>query len=306
MDTQQALLRAILLNPADDVARLVYADWLDEGAATVPCPKCKGRGDDGGDAYDRGMVGICPACSGTGTVACERAARAEFIRLQCELARSESLPGITQTQLALAARTAELLTEHGREWAHVVCPTCKGTGKCDGFFVGQYPCSECSPNDAQASLAALMWDQLEPDGTGDAMQRHGVQSEFRRGFVDSVKVPRPEWVFEQRYQGHAAGRPVQPDDTLNPTEWSVTEWAKAIAQAHPVTRWVFPFQVEHVGAGAVFVPTTANLPDPLVDELVADPRAVGRTTLFMKESNLLDALALAAGRVVRRAAGFAG
>ena len=30
MDTQQALLRAILLNPADDVARLVYADWLQE------------------------------------------------------------------------------------------------------------------------------------------------------------------------------------------------------------------------------------------------------------------------------------
>lgn len=30
MDTEAALLRAILLNPADDVARLVYADWLDE------------------------------------------------------------------------------------------------------------------------------------------------------------------------------------------------------------------------------------------------------------------------------------
>lgn len=30
MDTQQALLRAILLNPDDDTARLVYADWLQE------------------------------------------------------------------------------------------------------------------------------------------------------------------------------------------------------------------------------------------------------------------------------------
>jgi uncharacterized protein (TIGR02996 family) len=30
MDDGAALLRAILLNPADDVSRLVYADWLDE------------------------------------------------------------------------------------------------------------------------------------------------------------------------------------------------------------------------------------------------------------------------------------
>lgn len=30
MDTQQALLRAILLSPDDDTARLVYADWLEE------------------------------------------------------------------------------------------------------------------------------------------------------------------------------------------------------------------------------------------------------------------------------------
>lgn len=47
-ETQSQLLRAILLDPADDTARLVYADWLEENG---------------------------------------EAARAEFIRVQCQLAK---------------------------------------------------------------------------------------------------------------------------------------------------------------------------------------------------------------------------
>jgi uncharacterized protein (TIGR02996 family) len=51
VDTEKALLAAIWAAPHDDLPRLVYADWLDES----------------GD----------PA----------KAARAEFIRVQCELAK---------------------------------------------------------------------------------------------------------------------------------------------------------------------------------------------------------------------------
>src|SRR5215203_4619487 len=77
MTDAPAFFRAIEANPDDDTPRLVYADWLDEHAAT--------------DA-DR--------------------ARAEFIRVQCELAR-DPLP---DRQTELAARERELLTAHGRAW----------------------------------------------------------------------------------------------------------------------------------------------------------------------------------------------
>src|SRR5581483_7143335 len=69
-----AFLRAIADHPDDDLPRLVYADWLDE------------HGDP---------------------------ARAEFIRVQCALAR---LPAGDTRAAALARREAELLTDHQADW----------------------------------------------------------------------------------------------------------------------------------------------------------------------------------------------
>jgi uncharacterized protein (TIGR02996 family) len=56
--TQRALLKAVAANPHDDTPRLVYADWLDEQAADLPRRQREST-----------------------------AARAEIIRVQCELAR---------------------------------------------------------------------------------------------------------------------------------------------------------------------------------------------------------------------------
>jgi uncharacterized protein (TIGR02996 family) len=74
MPDDDAFLRAIGAAPADDAPRLVYADWLDEHGQPE---------------------------------------RAEFIRVQCELAR----PGgerMRRTELRLRER--ELLAEHGEDW----------------------------------------------------------------------------------------------------------------------------------------------------------------------------------------------
>jgi uncharacterized protein (TIGR02996 family) len=72
-----ALLRAIEADPEDDTPRLVYADWLDEQGGEV------------------------------------RAARAEYIRVQCELARS----GLAEDRRKqLQKREAELLERFGRDW----------------------------------------------------------------------------------------------------------------------------------------------------------------------------------------------
>jgi uncharacterized protein (TIGR02996 family) len=75
MNQDDGFLRAILENPDDDAVRLIYADWLDE------------RGD--GD-------------------------RAEFIRLQCELARRH-IEGPCLERLR--ARERQLLERHEVEWS---------------------------------------------------------------------------------------------------------------------------------------------------------------------------------------------
>jgi uncharacterized protein (TIGR02996 family) len=75
MSDRVAFLRAIAEHPDDDLPRLVYADWLDE------------HGDP---------------------------ARAEFIRVQCELTRLVPDDG---RRSELHVRERELLKAHGHGWS---------------------------------------------------------------------------------------------------------------------------------------------------------------------------------------------
>jgi uncharacterized protein (TIGR02996 family) len=78
MSEREALLRAVLADPEDDAPRLVYADWLEE------------HGDPD---------------------------RAEFIRVQCELARMRwGSPEYAARGTALHARDRELEGAHKKEW----------------------------------------------------------------------------------------------------------------------------------------------------------------------------------------------
>jgi uncharacterized protein (TIGR02996 family) len=96
MSTEQALLAAIWEHPHDDTSRLVYADWLDE------------TGD--------------PA----------KAARAEFIRVQCEL---ERMPGDDPRYDALEAREEELSDRWESRWWAAMPPGCKRGHFARGFPV---------------------------------------------------------------------------------------------------------------------------------------------------------------------------
>jgi uncharacterized protein (TIGR02996 family) len=71
---EEAFLKAIREQPADDAVRLIYADWLDENGQLE---------------------------------------RAEFIRLQCRLAKAE--PWAAE-RAELEEREEGLLFEHGEEW----------------------------------------------------------------------------------------------------------------------------------------------------------------------------------------------
>jgi len=79
--------------------RLVFADWLDENEASVTCDRCNGEGGRtdpiGGYREFSGSYPTwetCHACNGSGFVSNGYAARGEFIRIQCELARWEAKP----------------------------------------------------------------------------------------------------------------------------------------------------------------------------------------------------------------------
>lgn len=77
MNHEQAFLQAIRETPHDDAPRLIYADWLEEQGGAV------------------------------------RAARADFIRIQCRL---DELPDDDPVRDRLEDEAADLLAEHEAEW----------------------------------------------------------------------------------------------------------------------------------------------------------------------------------------------
>lgn len=255
--TAAALLRAILLCPADDAARLVLADWLDEHGEHE---------------------------------------RAEFIRVQCELARkrdSEPPPAPTR-ELAefvrdlvrLENRERELLTDARRgEWSGIPCPVCDGT--------------------TVAEHTADGWSSLEQcdhcTGTDFA------PVEFRRGFPERVRC--------------------RMGDVLrwsNSEAWTLTPWARGVLAAHPVTRWeIVDREPAGLGTGiaewyserADLPNETYRLPTVVFEQLKNANRTfasayaqggvpVSWCAVYDTEALARDALALAVGRVARRLAGL--
>jgi uncharacterized protein (TIGR02996 family) len=96
MSEREAFIEAIAAHPDEDTPRLAFADWLQE------------NGDDSGPA---GRAGSSP---GAGPGSAE--ARAEFIRIQCELARPVAPGGDPGRWPKLYDRCAALFTTHWRNW----------------------------------------------------------------------------------------------------------------------------------------------------------------------------------------------
>src|SRR5688572_305229 len=86
MTDLENLYRAVLANPADDLARLVYADKLEEEDVSVKCPFCDGQGS---WPHVAGHRRACHECHGSGRLPGENGTRARFIRVQIERARLE-------------------------------------------------------------------------------------------------------------------------------------------------------------------------------------------------------------------------
>jgi uncharacterized protein (TIGR02996 family) len=162
-EDERALLNTVIAYPADDVPRLVYADYLEETATRSMCEACDGTGviESG-----QGRQKVCAACT-LGYVSDGRAERAEFIRVGCELA-SMGFPGplsmaVARTAAAskhtdmdplvpsqvLSFRLAELFVQWSESWGDSPGYTLWSRGfvdevRCDERWWYGMPCGRCS------------------------------------------------------------------------------------------------------------------------------------------------------------------
>jgi uncharacterized protein (TIGR02996 family) len=127
MATEQDFLAALEAAPDDDVTRLVYADWLE----------------------DQGQ-----------------SARAEFIRVQCELAK---LPEGHPRQRKLVLRERRLLAQHRMEWVR--------------------PVADLAPKRTLIAMSGYARDRKMPTNVGieGYLNQWGVL--FRGGVIDELIVP---------------------------------------------------------------------------------------------------------------------
>lgn len=269
-----ALLAAVCQFPDDDTPRLVLADWLDEH---------------------------------------EQHERAEFIRVQVELARLQQNEEATEKGdreaymrlRRLIGRQAALLSDPDRHvgWVGVRCPACKGAG---AMVQMAYPESVDDPPQHEVSIVCGLCN-----GT------RLVASRFARGFVDRVTCRMGD-VLRPCECGECGG-----------LETILTDWARGVLAAHPVTRWEIVDREPWTSHASAYwgwwsenpphPPDASTLPHVVMAALAGDSRRIdssislrytpdthppGGTVLFATEAEARDALALAVGRVARRLAGL--
>lgn len=300
-NTGSQLLAEIAANPDEDTPRLMYADWLDEHAGTVPCRKCNGTKiykwedeTDWGTPIPR--KDPCWHCQQTGEAPDDSRDRAEFIRVQHRLTRPfrTCSPVCSQEcghakdcklelKFALIQRERQLLDAHP-EWSRCRCPR-----MADRQWGPSDP-RGCSPTCPTCG------------GTGDLFVSPGVSGAskprtvtFARGFPDSVTCTLAE----------AFG-----------TDGTPTSWAVAVVRQTPVTRFVVtdrrPEQDRGdqrpvwFNRGQVSNQTVmeSTIPEFVYEEMrgydnVPCPPHIGKW--YPTAESAVTALAIAAGRVVRRA-----
>lgn len=100
-DNEKALRRAVIANPDDDTARLVFADCIQENAEMIRCKRCYGTGKRDPAEHYTTVVRYkpkpgsrCRACGGSGVLPDGREQYAEFIRSQVDAAKGVKLESL--------------------------------------------------------------------------------------------------------------------------------------------------------------------------------------------------------------------
>ena len=211
-----AHLAGIIAHPEDDLRRLVLADWLEERDGEVECRRCRGTGKrikpGQYGATDRFVYERCCDCHGTGRVPNGFSERAEFIRVQIELANSPLRPDSGRehlTRVAALRRRERELWDYGpvRQWFGVV-------GQDVNLGIDTYGLQASS----RPSFVV------------------------RRGFVDEVRCTLATFVGGvcERCEGHPGRIPVNQYSTKQCPDCKGTGQVqgvgRAVCAAHPVER----------------------------------------------------------------------
>lgn len=241
------LLAAICAEPGDDTVRLVAADELEAIGGTVECPV----GCDNGKHRHKTVLGNgtvlqtttkvdCRTCAGSGRVPDANAARAEFIRVQIELARllSDRTPRACMQDarcntgeclccrpLVFQARSDALLLAHEATWRRGErCGRCEG--KPEEFAGGTWwHCPDCHGVGWTGPLAGSLWaGSVEYKAIREDLRAQTPCHEYERGWVVQASCPLAD-VFG-------------PDD--KPTAWAVR-----LVRSEPVQRIVLSDREPH-------------------------------------------------------------
>lgn len=194
MTDLDAILAAILADPHDDTPRLVYAEICDDLAGVVACPRCGGSSKHDLNPYDLAArygtyrAGLmldaarCAVCAGSGSVSNGLAERAEFVRVQVELARMPRL------------LPANVLC-HQVEWEHFA-------GRLSGS-VGKVRFEPPAPG-ASSGVGVLHYGRRNPDREPlEKRERELFDAHAREWFGDSALwLPTDE---PQRASSHVPG-----------------------------------------------------------------------------------------------------
>ncbi len=194
MDEQAAFLRSICENPADDAPRLIFADWLEERVGDVECSGCVGWSRVKHEPHPK-----CTICSGTGCISNGFAERAEFIRVQVELARLSNPMSLVapskeynQKWIDLNHRERELLHSHKTEFMGSLSDI-KQTGQVDVEIIRGFPATlVCNTTDFLANTEKLFTMPLEKVTFSDTtIHASGGNATYYVGGLD--KYPRDWW-----------------------------------------------------------------------------------------------------------------
>jgi uncharacterized protein (TIGR02996 family) len=180
MTDHEDFMVAIIANPDDDLPRLVYADWLDRQNGLDSCTWCRG-GFIPGPSCDSETPQKCEYCGGTGSVTNGTHERAEFIRVQCELATGGN-----------RCRSPRFPRRHPH-MRHIIeagrpCGRCRPCAlrRREGQLLGAHCREWCSPGCAGAGLRTDGSVEVRIDG-------QAAWAIFRRGFVSELVCAWDQW-----------------------------------------------------------------------------------------------------------------
>lgn len=298
---EAGLMGAILAVPEDDNPRLIYADWLDEHAVDAVCTDChQGR------RYGSDWIN-CP-CRGTGRVSDGRRELAEFVRVQCELARLADCDHdkVNEVWLDGSCRVCPLRRRERELWTERLS---------DGYVRGYHWFT--APLGFSTTLDRFI------DGGAHA-DRHGPGTPLgvvRRGFVSEVRCTLAAFVGGQPCRscdgvGDDAGRAER--YTVCPTckgdpAFRTVGLAAELARRHPLTEVRLtdaePWNGTSWYDAAQFLPANdehppSSIPSELFARLAGGYEPSARCRVYDEPKLAHAALGLAACRYARAAAGL--